>query len=97
PAYQSELGKYTIELNVEPRTLSGTALADLEDDVRATLNHARDRARDVGTDIVMTGILPTLAAEHAERDWISDDDRYLALDLAIRTARHEDIALEIAG
>lgn len=97
PSYQSELGRYTIELNVEPRTLSGTALADLEEDVRATLNHARDRARETGTDIVMTGILPTLMPEHAERDWISDDDRYLALDEAIRTARHEDIALEITG
>ncbi|MGC5629181.1 glutamate--cysteine ligase [Georgenia sp. Z1344] len=97
PSYQSELGRYTIELNVEPRVLSGTALTDLEADLRATLNHARDRARALGTDIVMTGILPTLGPEHAERDWISDDERYLALDTAIRMARHEDISLEIAG
>ncbi|MGO1834175.1 MAG: hypothetical protein ACTH0C_05855 [Actinomycetaceae bacterium] len=97
PAYQSELGRYTIELNVEPRTLAGRGLADLEEDVRATLNRARERALEVDTDIVMTGILPTLGPEHAEREWISDNDRYFALDRAIRAARHEEITLEIAG
>ena len=44
PDYQTELGQYNIELNVDPRPLPGTAALDLEKDLRTSLNRANERA-----------------------------------------------------
>ena len=43
------------------------------------------------------GILPTLRPEHYEQEWISDNNRYTALNDSIFVARGEDIRLEIEG
>src|SRR5688572_26764906 len=43
PAFQTELGQFNIEINVDPRPLSGTGLADFESEVRASLNSAEER------------------------------------------------------
>ena len=64
PAYQTELGAYNIEFNVPPRALGGHTGAQLEDEVRASLNAAETKANAGGAHIVMIGILPTLMPEH---------------------------------
>ncbi len=97
PLYQTELGRFTIELNVEPRRIDGTSLEQLESALRRNLNRARDRAGDAGADLVIIGILPTLAAEQEGRAWFSDSDRYRALDDAVMASRREDITLKIDG
>ncbi|WP_324651953.1 glutamate--cysteine ligase [Georgenia sp. H159] len=97
PAYQTELGKFTIELNVEPRRIDGQSLDQLEAALRRNLNRARDRAGDVGADIVMVGTLPTLPAPPAGRGWFTESDRYAALDEAVMSSRREDITLRIGG
>jgi len=97
PLYQTELGKFTIELNVEPRQIGGQSLAQLESALRRNLNRARDRAGDAGADLVMVGILPTLPAPPAGRAWFTDSDRYRALDESIMSSRREDITLRISG
>jgi gamma-glutamyl:cysteine ligase YbdK (ATP-grasp superfamily) len=98
PAFQTELGAYNIEMNVPPRPLQGDAALELEDDLRASLNAAEEKANRRGAHIVMVGILPTLMAEHVERpDWMSPSARYAALNDSIFAARGEDIALDIHG
>lgn len=56
PAYQTELGRYNIELNVPPRPLPGDSALELEQLLRTSLNHADEKARGVGAAIVMIGI-----------------------------------------
>lgn len=97
PLYQSELGRFTIELNVEPRRVDGQSFAQFESALRRNLNRARDRAGDVGSGIVMIGILPTLTSPDEGREWISDSTRYRALDDAIMSARREELTLDIDG
>ena len=95
--FQTELGRFNIELNVEPRRIDGQSLFQLESALRESLNQALDRARDVGSDIVMIGILPTLPRPSPGRSWFSDNDRYRMLDQAVLAARREDIMLDIPG
>ncbi|MFD1505346.1 glutamate--cysteine ligase [Georgenia yuyongxinii] len=95
--YQTELGRFNIELNVEPRRIDGQSLIHLESTLRKTLNLARDRARDVGSDIVMIGILPTLQPPEPGFSWFSDNARYRLLDQAVLSARREDVMLDILG
>lgn len=95
--YQSELGRFNIELNVEPRRIDGQALPQLEAALRKSLNRAGDRAGDLGSRIVMVGILPTLPRPEPGTSWFSDSARYRLLDEAVLASRREDIMLDIAG
>ena len=95
--FQTELARFNVEINVPPRLLGGTVLAELEREVRDSLNHAEERSRTVGAHMVLTGILPTITPEHLTQDSFSDNDRYRLLNEAIFTARGEDLELAIDG
>src|SRR6202043_3461655 len=68
PAWATEVGQFNLEINVPPRQLDGDALADLEKELRADLNAADAKARTVGSQLVMIGILPTLSEEDVRED-----------------------------
>lgn len=97
PDYQTELGRYNIELNVKPVPLAGDSFSRLERTLRASLNHAEQRANEAGCEIIMVGILPTLRAEDLKSEWMSANPRYQALDEAVFAARREDLELDISG
>ena len=97
PAYQTELGAYNIEFNVPPRQLGGDTSAQLEGEVRASLNAAETKAGAGGAHIVMIGILPTLMPEHLASGWMSHSLRYAALNDSIFNARGEDLQIDIDG
>jgi gamma-glutamyl:cysteine ligase YbdK (ATP-grasp superfamily) len=97
PDFQTELARYNIELNVHPRPLPGDEALLLEQDLRDSLNRADGLARQVGSHIAAIGILPTIMPEHFAGDWISDNNRYTALNDSIFIARGEDIFLDIEG
>ncbi len=97
PGYQTELARYNIELNVPPRPLPGDSAIELEKDLRESLNAADAAARRVGSRLVAIGILPTIMPEHYEGDWISENNRYTALNDSIVLARGEDVYLDIEG
>ena len=95
--FQTELGQFNIEINVKPRGLSGTAVIDLEDDLRAALNDADERSRAVGAHIVMVGVLPTIDQHHLTGESISANPRYALLNEQIFAARGEDLHIAIDG
>jgi hypothetical protein len=97
PAFQTELGRFNLEINVQPRTLAGDALVALEEDIRGQLNAAQRKAEAEGAGLVMVGILPTLLPEHVTHDAITHNPRYALLDEQILAARGEDLHIEIHG
>jgi len=97
PAFQSELGRFNLEINVPPRSLSGDGLVQYESDVRAQLNAANEHAREAGASMVMIGILPTLTEAHLTHDAISTAPRYALLDEQMLLARGEDLHIDIRG
>ena len=97
PAWATELGQFNLEINVPPRQLDGDALADLEQEVRASLNAADAKARGTGSRLVMIGILPTLAEQDMTEGTLSANARYRVLNEQIFAARGEDMRIEIDG
>lgn len=97
PEYQTELAQFNIEFNVAPRLIGGSSMVELETDLRASLNEAEQRCSQVGSHIVMTGILPTITPETFEGEWMSANTRYQALNDAFLAARGENIHLDITG
>jgi gamma-glutamyl:cysteine ligase YbdK (ATP-grasp superfamily) len=96
-AFQTELGQFNIEINVQPRSLVGRAADSLENDLRASLNDAEARSRTAGAHIVMIGILPTLAPDHLKAESMSRNARYAVINEQIFAARGEDMHITIAG
>lgn len=97
PLFVPELGTFTIELNVEPRTVDGANMSHLEAELRRTLNFANERAGEAGARIITTGILATLPEPPPDHSWFTEGQRYRMLDDAILAHRREDIAIDIAG
>ncbi|MDZ5620556.1 glutamate--cysteine ligase [Nocardioides bizhenqiangii] len=97
PDFQTELGQFNIEMNSAPATLRGGGLTGFEEGLRRSLNEAERRTADVGAEIVMIGILPTLTDEHLSIDAISSNPRYRLLSEQVLAARGEDITIEIRG
>src|SRR5437763_10625962 len=64
PDFQTELAQFNVEINVAPRLLEGEVFYDLETAVRASLNHAEERARSVHAHKMLIRILLTIAQEH---------------------------------
>ncbi|MEV1289749.1 glutamate-cysteine ligase family protein [Micromonospora sp. NPDC049679] len=97
PTFQTELGQFNLELNARPRLIEGAGFTDYEEDLRASLGRAEDRAVKAHATIILIGILPTLTPRHLVLDNLSTNERYRVLNDQIVTARGEDIGLDIAG
>lgn len=97
PLFQTELGRFNVEINVAPRRLGAGGVTGFEDDLRTSLNEAEARAGEVGAHLVMIGILPTLEDDHLGPGTISPNPRYQLLSDQILDARGEDITIEING
>ncbi len=97
PAFQTELGQFNIEVNMQPRLIAGNGFDAYEDDVRASLLDADQRANKSYANIVVIGILPTLMQHHSSLENLSPNPRYLQLNEQIIAARGEDIYIDIRG
>src|SRR5919107_1921361 len=95
--FQTELAQFNVEINVQPRSLSGQVFRELEHDVRTSLNNAEEKARTVGGHMVMVGILPTVTDRHLNAESFSANPRYQLLNEQIFAARGEDLDIAIAG
>ena len=95
--FQTELGQFNVEMNVEPGPLTGDATFELEKKLRASLDVADARIHAHDAEMVMIGMLPTLQLEHLDREWITANPRYELLNEQIFAARGEDIELDVEG
>jgi len=97
PTFQTELGQFNMELNVQPRLIADDGFCQYERELRESLARADDRARKNDANLVAIGILPTLTQAHTVLENLSSNPRYRVLNEQIVTARGEDIELDIRG
>jgi gamma-glutamyl:cysteine ligase YbdK (ATP-grasp superfamily) len=97
PAWATEVGQFNLEINVPPRGLEGDAVADLEEEIRSSLNTADAKARGTGSRIVMVGILPSLQEQDVHEGTLSANARYRVLNEQIFAARGENMRIAIDG
>jgi gamma-glutamyl:cysteine ligase YbdK (ATP-grasp superfamily) len=96
-AFQTELARFNLEVNIAPRRLSDHGLRDFEEDVRTRLEAAAITSREFDTRLMMVGILPTLTTRHMSVETLSPNARYILLNEQIFLARGEDIHIDIDG
>ncbi len=97
PSFQTELGRFNVEINIAPRLLDGPVFSELEVAARASLNDAEHRARTVGAHMMIIGILPTIGPEQLRAEVFSANPRYALLNEQIFAARGEDLEISING
>jgi hypothetical protein len=97
PNFQTELGQFNVEINIEPQRFTAGVFGELEGGVRASLNHGEERARTTGAHMMIIGILPTVDEAHLNAAAFSANPRYQLLNEQIFAARGEDLEIDIRG
>ena len=97
PHATSELGRFNLELNLDPLVMEGDCLARLEAQLRDLLERTRRAAARHGAEAILTGILPTLDKADLTLENMSPEPRYRALNDALTSLRGERYQIRIKG
>lgn len=98
PYVVPELSRFNVELNVSPATLHADALRRLHADFERNWRRCNEAAAQIGAQLVMIGILPTVREEDLTLANMSDRERYRALNEQVFRMRHgRPIRLDIQG
>ena len=96
-SFTTELGRFNIEMNMEPLSFGGFALRDLEHQIHAHLGQARAVAKEHNALLSLVGILPSLTKSHLTIENLSDRPRYHAMNEALTRMRGGPYDLNISG
>lgn len=94
---ETELAKFNLECNLTPRVFEGKCLSLMEEELKGYLNIIKDKANEIDTEILLTGILPTLRKSDLAFENLTPKKRYKALMTALREMRGTDYDLRIEG
>lgn len=79
PWLDTELAKFNLEINLDPRIFTGSALKDMESETKEKLNIIKEALFPFQSDILLTGILPTLHKNDLESHNLTPRERYKLL------------------
>ena len=95
--FTTELARFNLEMNLEPMMLGGACFSTLQMSIEKLLDKAREAAGEVGADVVLAGILPTLGKSDLTLDNITPMPRYHALNEALTRMRGGAYRLQLEG
>lgn len=95
--YTTEFAKFNLEINMKPIEFKDDCLSQMEENLSDRLDVVRQAAEDVGSDILLTGILPTIRKADVDLKNLTPLQRYRALCQAINKLRGEEFELRIQG
>ncbi|MGA8852722.1 MAG: CBS domain-containing protein [Christiangramia sp.] len=95
--FTTEIGKYNLELNLDPLELGSSCFSELHKNLNLYLDKVKKIAEDHQSRIVLTGILPTLRLRHISEEYMTSKKRYFALSEAIKKSRQQDFWIHIKG
>jgi gamma-glutamylcysteine synthetase len=96
-SYTTELGRFNLEINLDPLDLAGDCFSALERSLNRHVEAVREAAKREGAEIVLTGILPSFKKTDLSLDSMTPRDRYYALNDAVTRMRGGPARLQIQG
>ncbi len=94
----SELAKFNLELNLDPRVFRHDCLKLMETELKGNLSKLRGYIAEYGIDYILTGILPTLHKYHLDLENLTPKQRYKDLMEAIKgQLQRGDFELRLVG
>jgi len=98
PLASPELAAFNVEVNSEPRALRGHVFTAMHNELNDTWRQCRNVARELETEMVMVGILPTVDNDMLNLANMSSMERYRALNREVFRQRHgKPVTLDIVG
>jgi CBS domain-containing protein len=97
PRVTSEIGRFNLECNLEPLLFGGNCLRLMENRLNDLLGTVRKTVRDLGAEVALIGILPTLRKSDLTIENMVPADRYYALNEALTRLRGGSYELRIKG
>ncbi|MYI07731.1 MAG: CBS domain-containing protein [Gemmatimonadetes bacterium] len=95
--FTTELARFNLEANLSPRVLEGSCFSDMKEELDGYVARVREAARRRDCEVVLTGILPTLAKSDLSLDNITPRARYYALNEAMNRTGSGPYRLRIRG
>ncbi|WP_428236059.1 glutamate-cysteine ligase family protein [Gracilimonas sp.] len=95
--YTTEFARFNLEINMEPLEFTGNSLSQMEHDLHEDVERVRKVVREMGGDILLTGILPTIRKMDVDIKNLTPLQRYEALCEAINRLRGKEFELRIQG
>lgn len=93
-----ELSKFNFEINAPPRRLCGRTLSETEADLTAVWTKCERAAAPLSLRPLAIGILPTVRDEMLQPSWMSDANRYHALNAELmRRRKGKPLHIDIEG
>ena len=93
----TELAKFNLEFNLDPRVFGGDSFSKMEAEIRSCLAQLDKAASKHDTRILLTGILPSLRKFDLNMDKLTPKERYYALMTALKEMRGSDYELRLDG
>lgn len=93
----TEIARFNLEANLTPQLIAGSCFAQMEQELNELLAKTRDRAAQLGADVLLAGILPTLRQSDLTLDNLTPNPRYLELNRAVTKSRGGPFSIYIKG
>jgi len=97
PNYTHELAQWNLEINLDPQDVQPGCLQRVEDQLTELLNLGQAEARKNNSDLLLTGILPTIRKSELDFKYMTPSPRFSAFNNVMRELRGEDFLLYIEG
>lgn len=97
PNYTHELAQWNLEINLDPQPVGPGCLRKVEDQLTGLLALGQAEARKNKSDLLLTGILPTIRKSELEFKYMTPSPRFSAVNDVLRELRGEDFLLYIEG
>lgn len=98
PRYVSEIARFNLEFNLDAMEFCRGCLKRMEEELNRYLDRARRTAGELGADVVLAGILPTIRKSDLTLENMVPEERYLALnDVLSRLRGGKPYEMDIHG
>jgi len=98
PLVVSELASFNVELNSFPQHLSGSVFSDMQHNLDQIFGLCRRQAQLLDSDILTIGILPTVKETDLSLQYMSNSQRYRALnEQVLRLRQGRPLQINIKG
>ncbi len=96
-SFTTEFAKFNLEINMTPLEFRGNCLSQMERNLQEKVDEVRAVTEELGGEILLTGILPTIRKVDVDLKNMTPLQRYRALCQAITKLRGSDNDLRIQG
>ena len=93
----TEIARFNLEANLSPLVLSGNCFSQMEQELRELLSLVRKNSQELGVDVLLSGILPTLKKSDLSLNNLAPIPRYRQLNAGVIALRGGPFSIHIKG